>query len=69
MRRAADSVSMTITYRSVAIEVSQPLAEYKNTDSCDCLDRPLASVAAALAAESLGLSITVVSERYGQASA
>lgn len=62
----ADSVRVTMTDKNVTVEVSNPRIEYRNIRFYECLGSPLASIAAALAAEALDKPIAIESEAHGK---
>jgi len=62
----ADSIKVGMNNKSVAIEVFKPRMEYKNVRLYECLGSPLASIAAALAAEALDKPIVIKSELHSK---
>lgn len=61
-----DSVRVDMTGESVAIEVSNPQMKYNNLRLYECLGSPLASIVAALAAETLDKPIVIESEVHNE---
>lgn len=62
----ADSVRVGMSEKSVTIEVSNPQRGFKNLRLYECIGSPLASIAAALAAETLSKPVIVESEVYNK---
>ena len=66
MLDVADGVKVAVTDKSITVVVHNPRVEYKNIRLYECLGSPLASIAAALAAEALGKPITVQKEELSK---
>jgi len=62
----AGAVRVHTTDKGVQVEVSSPHMEYKSIRSYECLGSPLASIAAALAAEAFDKPIAIENETHSR---
>jgi len=63
---AASGVRVAMADKSITVEMTNPRIEHRSTLFSECLGSPLASIAAALAAEALGKPVYVEAEEHGK---